>query len=102
GCSPYAYSPFGYGYLPYSYSRFGFGALGGFAGAYGGWYDTAPIVILRPNDTGTHGQVVNGRGYTSGNSGGSTATSSGAGSGSNAGSSGSSGSSGGSVGTASS
>jgi hypothetical protein len=108
GCSPYAYSPFGYspfgyGYLPYSYSRFGYGAFGGFAGAYGGWYDTAPIVVIRPNDAGTHGQVVNGRGYTSGSSGTSTATSSGAGSSSSSGGSSSSeGSSGGSASTPSS
>ena len=54
GCSPFAYSPFGYspfgympyGYLPYASSRFGFGAFGAFAGAYGGWYDTAPIVVV--------------------------------------------------------
>jgi hypothetical protein len=113
GCSSYSqfgYSPFGYmsyGYLPYSYSRYGYGPFGDFGGGYGGWYETAPIVIVRPpGDSNGHGQVVNGRGYTSGTSGTATATSSGSGnssSGSSGSSSGSSGgSSGGSVGPASS
>jgi hypothetical protein len=102
GCSPFAYSPFGfspfgyrpYGYLPYSYSRFGYGPYD-FGGAYGGWYASAPtVVVIRPGDQATHGQVVNGRGYSSGGSGTSaTPTSS---------DSGSTGSSGGTVGSASS
>jgi hypothetical protein len=100
GCSPFAYSPFGfsafgfrpYGYLPYS--RFGYGPYD-FGGGYGGWYASTPtVVVIRPADQATHGQVVNGRGYSSGGSGTSaTPTSS---------DSGSSGSSGGSVGSASS
>ena len=102
-CSPFAYSGFGYspfgymsyGYLPYSYSQFGYGAFGALAGSYGGWYATAPIVIIRPGDTATHGQVVNGRGYASGNSG-STATTSGSSGSSSSGSSSSGSSSGGS------
>ena len=97
GCSPFAYSGFGYspfgymsyGYLPYSYSQFGYGPYGGL-GSYGGWYATSPtVVVIRPNE-GAHGQVVNGRGYVAGGAG-STATSGGSGnssSGSSAGSSG--------------
>jgi hypothetical protein len=98
-CSPFAYSGFGYspfgymsyGYLPYSYSQFGYGPFGALVGgSYGGWYATAPTVIIRPNDAG-HGQVVNGRGYSTGNSG-STATTSGNSGNSSSGSSSSSGS----------
>jgi hypothetical protein len=101
GCSPFAYSGFGYspfgymsyGYLPYSYSQFGYGPYGGL-GPYGGWYATPPtVVVIRPNE-GAHGQVVNGRGYVAGDSG-STAASSGSAGSSSSGSS-SAGSSGGS------
>lgn len=98
GCSPYAYSPFGYspfafGYLPYS-SRFGY--PGGFyPGGYGGWYDTPPVVVvIKPGDGTAHGQVVNGRGYSSGSTGTTAAppstTSSSSGSGSSGGGGGSS------------
>jgi hypothetical protein len=86
GCSPYAYSPYAYspygylpfGYLPYSpYALGGIGALGlGYGYGYGGWYNTAPVVIVRPGgDNVSHGQVVNGRGYRAGgNQGTATAT----------------------------
>ena len=87
GCSPYGYGMYG--------SRYGFSRYGDLYG-YNSWYlaGGGPIVIVRPPDSGssgpTHGQVVNGRGYTAGGDSGSTA-SSGA-------SSSSSGSSGGSAG----
>ena len=102
GCSPFASSSFGflpfgslaYGFLPYAYSRFGYGPYD-FGGGYGGWYASTPTVIIKPGEPTTHGQVVNGRGYSSGGAGTSaTPTSSDSGS--------SSGSSGGSVGAASS
>jgi hypothetical protein len=97
GCAPYGYAPYGYypygygayGYLPY----YGFGALGAFGG-YGGWYATPPVVIGRPGDELSHGQAINGRGYTSGNSGTPRTTNSGSSSSSSSGSSGSSSSSG--------
>ena len=102
GCSPFAYSPFGfspfgyrpYGYLPYAYSRFGYGPYD-FGGYYGGWYASTPTVVIAPTDRTTHGQVVKGRGYSSGDSGGASATPTSS-------NSGSTGSSGGSVGSASS
>jgi hypothetical protein len=103
GCSPFAYSPFGfsafgyrpYGYLPYAYSQFGYGPYD-FGGYYGGWYASTPTVaVIGPTDRATHGQVVNGRGYSSGDSGSTSATPTSS-------NSGSAGSSGGSVGSASS
>ena len=75
-CSPFGYSAFGfspfgympYGYLPYAYSRFGYGPYD-FGGGYGGWYTSTPtVVVIRPADQANHGQVVNGRGYSSGGS----------------------------------
>jgi hypothetical protein len=100
GCS--SFMPFGlispFGYLPYSYSPFSYGPYGYVGGFYagGGWYSVAPTVVVRPNEGGNHGQVVNGRGYSSG-SGGATASS---GSGDSS-SGGSGGSGGGSVGASS-
>jgi hypothetical protein len=100
GCSPFAYSQFGYspfgymsyGYLPYAYSQFGYGPFGGLYGSYGGWYATAPtVVVVRPNET-AHGQVVNGRGYVAGNSGSAAASGGNAGSGNSGGGSSSGGS----------
>ena len=89
GCAPYAYSPFGIfsaAYLPYALSPYGYG------GYSGGWYAGDPgVIVIRP-DNAPHGQVVNGRGYTS-NGTGSTATTTNTSSGSS--------SSGGSVSTAS-
>jgi hypothetical protein len=100
GCSPYGYGMYG---SQYGYSRYG--NLYG----YDGWYlaGGGPIVIVRPPDNGggssgsTHGQVVNGRGYTAGGDSGSTASSSSSG-GSSGGSSSSSGSSGGGASSSSS
>ena len=92
-CSPYGYGMYGsrYGYYRYD-NLYGFD----------GWYlaGGAPIVIVRPPDGGSsgsasHGQVVNGRGYTAGGDSGSSA-SSGSSGGSSSGSSGSSGGGGGS------
>jgi hypothetical protein len=96
-CSPYGYGMYG--------SRYGFSRYGDLYG-YDGWYlaGGAPIVIVRPSEGGggsssSHGQVVNGRGYTAGGDSGSTASSGSSGSsgGSSSGSSGSSGGGGGSV-----
>jgi len=87
GCSPYGYGMYG--------SRYGYSRYSDLYG-YDGWYlaGGGPIVIVRPPDGGssgsTHGQVVNGRGYTAGGDSGSAASS-----GSSGGSSSSSGSSGG-------
>lgn len=99
GYFPYAYFPYGY-YSPYRYSPYGYSSYGyspyGY-GAYGDWYyGRAPVVItLKPAESGTtHGQVVNGRGYSSGSS------ASGSSGSSSSGSSGAS-SSGGSVGASS-
>jgi uncharacterized membrane protein YgcG len=98
-CSPFGYSPFGfasYGYLPYAYSRYG--SFGYLPSLYGGWYAGDPgVVIIRPTDTSSHGRVVNGAGYVSGNSGGGTATTSNSGGSASSGG----GSSGGSVGASS-
>jgi hypothetical protein len=88
GCSPYGYGMYG---SQYGYSRYS-NLLG-----YDGWYvaGAEPIVIVRPGDQGgsssssTHGQVVNGRGYSAGDSG--STASSGSSGGSSSGSSGSSG-----------
>ena len=66
-CSPFSYAPFGIlaaGVLPYAYGPYG---------GYGGWYTGDPGVIVIRGDSGPHGQVVNGRGYTA-NTGGATAT----------------------------
>jgi len=68
GCSPYGYGMYG---SQYGYSRYN-NLLG-----YEGWYVAGgePIVIVRPSDQGgsssssTHGQEVNGRGYSAGHSG---------------------------------
>jgi uncharacterized membrane protein YgcG len=82
GCSPYGYARYG---TQYGYSRYD-DLLG-----YGGWYVAGqPVVIIRPSDTpaSTHGQVINGRGYTAGTSGDSGATASGSSGSSSAGSSG--------------
>jgi hypothetical protein len=87
-CSPFSNGGFGMlgsRYSPYGFmnSRYGgaidylgYGGLG--YGGYGsGWYlaSEPSVIVLNPGNTGSgqHGQVVNGRGYTEGNSGGSTA-----------------------------
>jgi hypothetical protein len=82
GCSPYGFYGYGYGFPPYGYYGGGWYEAGG-----GGGIIVGPIV---PPSSQGHGQVVNGKGYMSGDSGGASAGSSGGGS-----SSGSSGSSGG-------
>jgi hypothetical protein len=88
GCSPYGYGMYG---SQYGYSRYG--NLYG----YDGWYLAGgePIVIVRPPDGGssasTHGQVVNGRGYSAGGGDAGSASSSGSSGSSSSGSSGSSG-----------
>ena len=89
-CNPYYYglslygwdgcSPYGYGFYT---SRFGFPPYDYYGG--GGWYEAGGgggiIVgpIVPPSSQG-HGQVVNGKGYVSGDSGGSSASSSSGGS----------------------
>jgi hypothetical protein len=95
GCSPYGYGMYG---ALYGYSRYNN------VPGYGGWYDAGggPAVIIRPGDNGgsassAHGHVVNGRGYSAGDSG-SAASSGSSGS---SGSSSSSGSSGGGSSTSS-
>jgi hypothetical protein len=75
-CSPFGYAPYGlplgYSYSPFGfmYSRYGFGASDflGYGGYGGGWYVATlpPTIVL---SGGTHGQVVNGRGYVEGSSG---------------------------------
>ncbi len=86
GYSPYGYpygnySPYGpyYGYNPY------FGYAGGYnygyGYGYGGWYGGAqPVVVVVKNNgqTGSHGRVVNGRGYVQGSPPPSSGSSSGA------------------------
>lgn len=66
GFGYYGFSPFDYFYSPFAYSPYGYGF--GF-----GWYPSGvPVVIIRnPNDvtTRSHGRVVNGRGYVRGGSG---------------------------------
>ena len=101
GCSPFAYYPYGflpYSDFPYAYSRAGHGPYG-YWGGYDGWYLTEPTVItLQPggNAGATHGQVVNGRGYSAGRSdSGASASSGSSGSSAGASSAGSSSSSGG-------
>lgn len=68
GCSPFAATAFGFsafGYLPYASSR-GFWPYGDPGGYYGGgWYATAPTVLVIQPNAQAHGQVVNGRGYSS-------------------------------------
>ena len=82
GCSPYGYPAYG--------SRYGLSPYGNLFG-YSGWYlaggDSAAILI-RPSDaSGAHGQVINGRGYSSGggDSGGSATSSTGGSSGGSSG-----------------
>jgi uncharacterized membrane protein YgcG len=94
GYFPYSYYSYGYypyGYSPYQYSPYGYGGYGDY------YFGSSPVVITRNPGAGDgdkpHGQVVNGRGYSSGSS-------SSEGSGSSSGSSGAS-SSGGSVGASS-
>jgi hypothetical protein len=75
-------SRYGYGYGYNSYSPFGYGynAYGGYNGynGYSNGYFYAPVVVVKGDDA-PHGRVVNGRGYSSGDSGsGSTGRSSGA------------------------
>ena len=79
GCSPYGFYGYRYGLPPYGYYG-------------GGWYEAGGgggiiIVPTPPSPSTGHGQVVNGKGYVSGDSGGSTA-SSGSSGGSSSGSSG--------------
>ena len=71
----YSFSPFGpqfYGYLPFGFSPFGYGMYGypsGYGG-YGGWYSSEPtVVVIKGSEGATHGQVINGRGYSAGVSG---------------------------------
>jgi hypothetical protein len=96
------YGYYGYGYNPYRYDPFGYGGYGyGSSYYYGGFITSAPIVVVKGEET--HGQVVKGRGYTrtsSGSSSSGSSTSRSGGSGSS--SSGSSGSSSGSSGSSSS
>jgi hypothetical protein len=105
-CSPFGYSygmPLGYSYSPFGFmsSRYGFGAVDylgygglGYSGYAGGWYQASQpsVIVLSPAQ---HGQVVNGRGYVEGGTGGSSAIPVNSGS-SSSGSSSSGGSSGGS------
>jgi hypothetical protein len=97
-------SPYGYGYYG---SRYGYSRYSDLFG-YDGWYlaGGGPIVIVRPPDSGssgsTHGQVVNGRGYTAGGGDSGSTASSGSSGSSSSGSSGSSGGGGGSSSGASS
>lgn len=98
------YGYYGYGYNPYRYSPFGYGGYGYGYGSgyyYGGYVTSAPIVVVKGDET--HGQVVKGRGYTrtgDGSASGGSSTSRSGGSGSSSGSSG--GSSSGSSGSSSS
>jgi hypothetical protein len=91
GCSPWLMGPyngwnlydsmygcnqFGYGYNGYS-SAYGYGQFpyfGGYFGPYyggyfGGYYGGGPVVVPKGTGSGTpsHGHVVNGHGYTTGN-----------------------------------
>jgi hypothetical protein len=88
-CSPFSNGviglPLGYRDSSFGslYSRYGGGALDylgygglGYGGYGGGWYlATQPtVIVLNPGGgSAQHGQVVNGRGYVEGNTGGSTA-----------------------------
>lgn len=78
GGYPYGYGPLGYDPLRYGYGYrgYGYGGYGGYGyGGYGYLY-RPPIVVVRPGPGGgaggTHGRVVNGRGYERDPSGGST------------------------------
>jgi len=61
--SPYGRYGYGYGYS--GYYGYGYGGYGyGYGGYYGGY--TPIYVVPAPRDTGGHGRVVKGRGYTRG------------------------------------
>ena len=75
---PY-YSPWGWGYSRYGNSGYGYNGYGYGYGGYGyggygsGYYGGAPIIIVTGTQAaGSNGQMVKGRGYTQGTSGGST------------------------------
>jgi hypothetical protein len=77
---PY-YSPWGWGYSRYGnsgygYNGYGYGYGGNGYGGYGsGYYGGAPIIIVTGTQAAggsSNGQMVKGRGYTQGTSGGST------------------------------
>ena len=79
GFSPYSrYGRYGYGYGGYGYGSYGYGYGGYGYGGYG--YGYTPVYVdVTPRDTGSHGRVVKGRGYTrgSGNSGNTSGTATG-------------------------
>ena len=68
GCSPFGSLTYGrqYGY-PYD-GQSGFGDRFGYYGSYYGAYyaDTPSVVVVSPEPPATHGRVVNGSGYSSG------------------------------------
>ena len=76
---PY-YSPWGWGYSRYGNSGYGYNGYGngyggnGYGGYGSGYYGGAPIIIVTGTQAagGSNGQMVKGRGYTQGTSGGST------------------------------
>lgn len=64
GPSPWGYNPLWYGaYGPaYGYGYgYGYGGYG-----YGGWYGQPVVVVVKNGGTGSHGRVIKGRGYVSG------------------------------------
>jgi len=82
GFSTYGWDPCStYGSALYGASRYGYSPYAYLSGGYGGWYlATQPtIVLVKPaEDTGsTHGQVINGRGYSEGGASGGSAVSGG-------------------------
>jgi hypothetical protein len=94
-CGPYYTGLSLYGWdncSPYGYTAYGYGAWGYYGGG-GGWYDPGGGggIIVVPTPPQAHGQVVNGRGYLSGDTGSGGGGSSGGGSSSSSGSSGSGG-----------
>jgi hypothetical protein len=72
GYGPYGYSRYGLGYDPYgynSYNSYGLGYGNGYGYGYPGYvYNPAQVVIVRGSavQEQSHGRVVKGRGYTSG------------------------------------
>jgi len=70
----YGYNPYGpYAYDPYPYAGnpYGYGYGYGYAPAYGWYYNSAPVVVIRGQPQ-PHGRAVNGSGYTRGDQGSST------------------------------
>jgi hypothetical protein len=76
--SPYAFGC-GYGYSGYGYGGYGYGyGYGGYGYGYGWYPGGGPIVVVVGGGTqvaGTRPRVVNGRGYSSGSTGGSGSSS---------------------------